>query len=146
VINIQRFCEAIAYWISAKLPQPDLLILDLDMPEVSGFFQVKQLQAIAPDLPIIALIGLGQEEMAIGLFSAGLQDYLVKDEINSRALMRVIAGAVSRSRYVKSKCAEGKISDRLEKNRVIICRFSSGETGVVIAESVSNEKVEIIGD
>ncbi|WP_242050026.1 response regulator [Planktothricoides raciborskii] len=136
VINIQGFCEAIAYLTEGRSPQPDLVLLDLDLPEVSGAYAVKQLQAIAPDVPIIALVSPQQEEMANGLFSVGLQDYLVKDEINSRALMRVIAGAVSRSRYVKS--SERKISNRLEKISAALGNdfFQKSPTGMAILDPV----------
>ncbi len=138
VVNIQGFCEAIAYLTEGRSPQPDLVLLDLDLPEVSGASAVKQLQAIAPDVPIIALVSPQQEEMANGLFSVGLQDYLVKDEINSRALMRVITGAVSRSRYVKAKCAEGRIGDQLEKISAALVNdfFQKASTGMAILDPV----------
>ncbi len=138
MVNIQGFCEAIAYLTEGRVPQPDLVLLDLELLEVSGAYAVKQLQAIAPDVPIIALVSPQQEEMAIGLFSARLQDYLVKDEINSRALMRVIAGAVSRSRYVKSKSAEEKIGNRLEKISAALVNdfFQKASTGMAILDPV----------
>ncbi len=138
VVNIQGFCEAIAYLTEGRSPQPDLVLLDLELLEVSGASAVKQLQAIAPDLPIIALVSPQQEEMANGLFSVGLQDYLLKDEISSRTLMRVIAAAVSRSRYVKSKCAERKISDRLEKISAALGNdfFQKSPTGMAILDPV----------
>jgi two-component system, sensor histidine kinase and response regulator len=138
VVNIQGFCEAIAYLTEGRVPQPDLVLLDLDLPTVSGASAVKQLQAIAPDMPIIALVSPQQEEMAIGLFAVGLQDYLLKDEINSRTLMRVIAAAVSRSRYVKSRCSERIESDRLEKISAALGNdfFQKASTGMAIFDPV----------
>lgn len=138
VINIQGFCEAIAYLTEGRSPQPELVLLDLELLEVSGAYAVKQLQAIAPDVPIIALVSPPQEEMAIGLFSVGLQDYLLKDEISSRTLMRVIAAAVSRSRYVKSKCSERKISNGLEKISAALGNdfFQKSPTGMAILDPV----------
>lgn len=114
VINFQEFGQAIAFWTEAKSPLPDLMLLDLELPEVSWASAVQHLPAIAAALPIIALVSPSQEEVAIGLLKMGLQDYLIKDEINSRTLIRVITAAVSRSCYVKTSCSESLETKRLE--------------------------------
>ena len=48
--------------------------------------------------PIIILTGLDDEQLAISLLRSGLQDYIVKDSVNSDMLARSIRYAIERKR------------------------------------------------
>jgi signal transduction histidine kinase len=49
-------------------------------------------------MPVIILTGLDDEQLAISLLRSGLQDYIVKDTINSDMLARSIRYAIERKR------------------------------------------------
>lgn len=61
------------------LTQPfDLLIIDLNLPSISGIQICQEVRKKYPDLPVIILTALGAIEDKMEAFSAGADDYVVK--------------------------------------------------------------------
>ena len=60
--------------------KPQLILLDLNMPEMDGFAVLKELRAseTGRTLPVIVLTALGDEESARTSFQAGATDFLAK--------------------------------------------------------------------
>jgi len=56
----------------------DLVLLDLNLPFVSGYEVCKTIRASHPGLPIILVTALGSVEQKLTGFDAGADDYLVK--------------------------------------------------------------------
>ena len=56
----------------------DLLILDINLPGLSGYEVCRSVRAAKPDLPIIMLTALGEIEDKIEGLALGADDYLVK--------------------------------------------------------------------
>jgi DNA-binding response OmpR family regulator len=71
--------------------RPDLLILDLKMPELDGLGVLRQLRADERlrSLPVIILTALGDEEDVLRGFSAGADDYLAKPFSPAELAVRV---------------------------------------------------------
>lgn len=59
--------------------QPDVLLLDLDMPEVDGLEALKELRPKMPDLGIIILTMHSDSKMVAYLMELGANSYLLKD-------------------------------------------------------------------
>lgn len=57
---------------------PDLLLLDVKMPEMDGIEVLKQLKNIQPQLPVIMMTGHGTIESAVEAMKIGAHDYLTK--------------------------------------------------------------------
>ncbi len=76
----------------------DLVLLDLGLPDSFGIDTVRTMHEAAPDVPIVVLTALSDEEMAIEAVRQGAQDYLDKSQINARMLGRVIRYALERAR------------------------------------------------
>ncbi len=74
----------------------DLVLLDLLLPDSYGLPTLHEVQAIAPQTPIILLTGMMDEEIALQAVSAGAQDYLSKDKIDGELLARTIRYAIER--------------------------------------------------
>jgi putative two-component system response regulator len=70
---------------------PDLLLLDLIMPEVDGFAILEALRADAAEdfLPIVVLTGDTAEESKSRALEAGATDFLVKPVSQTEALLRI---------------------------------------------------------
>lgn len=74
----------------------DIIISDLSLPDARGLDTVAGLRRSAPGLPIIMLSGSHDEDLAIQAVSAGAQDYLAKDEVTGKSLLRTIRNALER--------------------------------------------------
>lgn len=76
----------------------DVVILDLGLPDSQGLETFTKTYAMNPQLPIIVLSGLKDEELAIKAVRNGAQDYLVKGQVNGNLLVRAIQYAIERKR------------------------------------------------
>ena len=74
----------------AKQEMPDLIILDVMMPEVDGYTVAKRVREneLTKNIPILMLTAMGQLEDKVRGFDIGVDDYLVKpfemDELKVR--------------------------------------------------------------
>src|SRR5690554_6060758 len=57
---------------------PDLVIMDITMPEVDGIQAVKEIKKINQDANIIMCSAMGQQAMVIESIQAGAKDFIVK--------------------------------------------------------------------
>ena len=97
----------------------DLILLDLMLPDSSGIQTFSALHSQARHVPIVIMSGLDNDALAIDAVREGAEDYLVKGEINSRFLLRIMHHAIDRHR-IKEKLASvtGRLREtnlRLEK-------------------------------
>ena len=74
----------------------DAVLLDLDLPDASGLNTFRQARAAAPEVAIVVLTGLKDEEIAVEAVRAGAQDYLFKGQLDARLLPRAIRYAIQR--------------------------------------------------
>lgn len=74
----------------------DVVLLALNLPDSRGLGTLAALHAQAPDVPVVVLSGLADEETAIRSVQQGAQDYLVKGRADSQALVRVLRHAIER--------------------------------------------------
>ena len=58
---------------------PDLMLLDLKLPDFHGVELLDRLAAISGTVPFIVITGQGDERVAVDMMKRGAQDYMVKD-------------------------------------------------------------------
>ncbi|HHW92046.1 MAG TPA: response regulator [Firmicutes bacterium] len=58
--------------------QPDLVTMDITMPEMDGIEAVKRIKGIDPEARIIMCSAMGQQAMVIDAIQAGALDFIVK--------------------------------------------------------------------
>jgi PAS domain S-box-containing protein len=76
----------------------DLAILDLSVSDSQGLQTLLTAQASAPDVPIVVLTGLDEEELGTDAVRLGAQDFLSKGQITRPLLVRALRYAVERKR------------------------------------------------
>lgn len=97
----------------------DLILLDLMLPDSSGIQTFTAVRSQARHAPIVIMSGIDDDAVAIEAVRSGAEDYLIKGEIHSRFLLRIIHHAIDRHR-IKEKLASvtGRLREtnlRLEK-------------------------------
>ena len=75
---------------------PEVVLLDLALPDSSGIATVEAMHAAVPAVPIVVLTGNDDHAQAAAALLAGAQDYLVKGHFEHYALGRAIRHAVVR--------------------------------------------------
>jgi two-component system chemotaxis response regulator CheY len=58
--------------------QPDIVTMDITMPEKDGITAVKEIRALFPQAKIIMCSAMGQQPMVLEAIQAGAKDFVVK--------------------------------------------------------------------
>ena len=72
-----------------KSHQPDLVTMDITMPEMDGIEAVKQIKAVNPAAKVIMCSAMGQQSMVMDAIKAGAKDFIVKPFKADRVLEAV---------------------------------------------------------
>ncbi len=80
---------------------PDLILVDLRMPEVDGLEVLAAVRAEAPELPIIVVSGTGVIADAVEALHLGAWDYILKPIKNLSILLHSIEKALERAKLLK---------------------------------------------
>ena len=76
----------------------NIVLLDLGLPDADGLTALRQVHAVAPSIPLVVMTGLDDESLAIQALQEGAQDYLIKGQIETHALLRALRYAIERQR------------------------------------------------
>jgi NarL family two-component system response regulator LiaR len=74
--------------------QPDVILMDLLMPEMDGIAATQAILRDYPEIKIIAITSFDEEELVHGVLAAGAISYLLKN-VSSDELAKAIRDAVS---------------------------------------------------
>ena len=61
-----------------KETRPDLVTMDITMPEMDGITALKEIKIIDPTAKVIMCSAMGQQAMVIDAIQAGAKDFIVK--------------------------------------------------------------------
>jgi signal transduction histidine kinase len=96
---VNRLADGLASM--AKQP-PSVVLLDLNLPDSHGADTFRKVLEKAPGVPIVILSGQDDEGLAMKALHQGVQDYLVKGDITSHHLDRVMRYAIERQALIRS--------------------------------------------
>lgn len=100
ITHCTDYAKAIEYLKSAD-EKPDLILLDLNLPDKKGVDLESSILDYNYKAPIIVLTGYSDLGMAEKSLQMGVSDYLLKDEINPVILHKTIIFALNRSNYIQ---------------------------------------------
>jgi DNA-binding response OmpR family regulator len=104
-----------------KANKPDLLLLDIVMPRMSGWDVTKILKADDKykDIPIIMLSGMAEVKDKVEGFELGIDDYITKPFNFSEVLARVRAVLRSRELFNQLKMRESRLEKAEELSEAL---------------------------
>lgn len=96
--------------------RPDLVLVDLRMPEVDGLQVLEYVVANAPDTPIIVVSGTGVIDDAIEALHLGAWDYLLKPIQDLSVLLHAVQKNLERSRLTQENRAyQERLEDKVKR-------------------------------
>jgi len=78
--------------------RPDCVLLDLHLPDATGFDGIARIAERDATLPVVVLTGLNDEQFGVSAVASGAQDYLVKGRVEPDVLRRTLLYAIERKR------------------------------------------------
>ena len=112
--------------------RPDVVVVDISMPDMDGLEVVSQLQSFYPKLPIIILTMYEEEQYVVRAFEAGAMGYLTKrsaPEQLVKAIRKVYAGY----RYLTDEAAE-----------LLALRVARGAGGRSLLDALSMRELQVL--
>lgn len=88
----------------------DLLLLDMNMPGISGVDLIQRVKAHRADMPILVLSMHNEPQVAARVLKAGADGYITKD-CEPDILMAAIRKVAARGRYIAPELAEKMVFD-----------------------------------
>jgi diguanylate cyclase (GGDEF)-like protein/PAS domain S-box-containing protein len=79
-----------------------LMLLDMNMPDISGMDVLRKLSEQGHNIPVILITAEGSEEVAVDAFRLGVQDYLTKP-VEVEKLRTAITKALASGQYQKDR-------------------------------------------
>ena len=163
ILQSQEEFEVTAYAASGReavaqyqAHQPDICLLDIQMPESNGLFALEKIKAINPDAGVIMLTTFSDDKNIIDAYLGGADGYLLKDilpAVLTEAIKCVYSGLVVMSREVRALLAEKLVTGNLtlaesvkdglgrnsfdERDIQIICLIAKGLSNKAIAEQMN---------
>lgn len=151
----------------------DIVLLDFQLPDMSGLEVLSLVKAQHPATAVIMLTGYGDEQIAVDTLKGGAQDYLIKDRLSKTVLQRAVRSVLAQQQLQQRlqkteqqqqliaqmafqirhsldltkilESAVGAVRQLLKCDRVLAYQFDPDMSGQIIAESVGKAWCATLG-
>jgi two-component system NarL family response regulator len=127
---------------------PDIVLMDLEMPNMSGIEAIVAIRAALPQTRVIVLTAHGSDVQILRALNAGAAGYLLKDGLRRElvdTIRRVHAGHRGISPAVAQRIVEHQADDSLtERELDVLMSVAAGNSNKIVADklSISEETVK----
>lgn len=97
---------------------PDLILLDLSMPKMSGISVIKEIKSRFPEVKILALTIHESDQYVLEAFQSGADGYCLKDASRDELLI-AIKSVLNGKTYISPGISEGIMVGYLEGKKII---------------------------
>lgn len=119
----------------ASQTQPDVIIMDVNMPKLNGIEATKQIKAIMPSVAVLVLTAYDNDQYVSALLEAGAAGYLLKN-IKGRELIDAVRAVNAGESVLHPKIA-----------RKVLNRFASSGSkteGEPVTNILSDRELEVL--
>ncbi len=102
--SCKTLADALTYLQSKS---PDIILLDLGLPDSVGFKTFSMIHEAAPLVPIVVVTGSDDDDLMKRVMREGGESFMIKGSMGARAFMTLLVVAVERIRNARSKGGEG---------------------------------------
>ena len=81
--------------------QPDCVVLDFNLPDMSGLEFLEELSSTGASAPVIVATAFGNEHIAVQAMKNGAADYIVKSSILPEALLHSLENVLEKRQAAK---------------------------------------------
>lgn len=113
VTHAERMADA----VDARDGSVDIVLLDLGLPDSSGFETLETMLSEVGNEPVVVLTGLDDDSVGVKAVERGAQDFLVKDDINPKLLQQTIRYAIERQQ--QQQALERRNKELALLNRIV---------------------------
>lgn len=89
--NVLHVADGISALATIKEDPPDLLLLDISLPDLDGFIICKSVRSLGLEFPIMMMTARSAKKDIVAGLNCGADDYLVKPFVRSELLARIRA-------------------------------------------------------
>jgi len=113
-LKVETFASAQEFLARPGSEAPSCLVLDLQLPGLSGLDLQKRMAEVELEIPIVFLTGHGDIPASVQAMKAGAVEFLTKP-FDDQKLLNAIREAVERDRHIRQQNAEMReLRDRYE--------------------------------
>ena len=137
-----------------KKHKPDVVLMDLQMPEMTGVDALKQIRPEFPNLPIVILTTFNDDAHVYAALRAGASGFLLK-EMSGDELVAAIRGAaqgkpqlhtdIARRLMARAPMPDDPFDSLTERERGVLKLLAKGKSNKEIASEVSLTEMTVKG-
>ncbi len=121
--------------------KPNVVLLDLSLPDSFGLETLARWLAVAPALPVIVLTGSDDEALAVHAVREGAEDYLVKGRIDGGLLVQAIRYAIERKKVQEDlRHAKAGLEIRVEERTAELREINAQLQGEIAERTLAQHQ------
>jgi FixJ family two-component response regulator len=146
-LRVVVFSSAEEFLTGSARELPQCLVLDVELPELSGLELQRRLAAAAAPVPIVFITGYGDIPMSVSAMKAGAAEFLTKP-LQPDALLDAVTQALQRGRRLQQERAErAELTARYEtltpRERQVMKLVSHGLLNKQVAAELGTREITV---
>jgi signal transduction histidine kinase/FixJ family two-component response regulator len=120
---------------------PDILLLDLELPDMSGLDILRSVQSDNGDIPVVLMTAYGSESIAVEAFRLGVRDYIIKP-FTTEQVIGVLERTLTETRLRREKAELTENLQRRVEQLTILSAVGKSVVSLMDIEELLSRIVE----